>query len=61
MLIKVYHLRQAKMCNKGARDFFKRHGMDWKKFAREGLDESEFLATGDAMAARLVEVAHNGR
>lgn len=31
--------------------------MDWKKFCLDGLDEKEFIKTGDAMALKLVETA----
>lgn len=54
------HIRKAKMCSGGTRDFFKRHGMDWNKFLSEGLPEEDFIATGDAMAMEVVKVARNG-
>lgn len=50
-------IRAAKMCSGGTRAFFKRHGMDWNVFLSEGLPEEDFLATGDAMARQVVEVA----
>lgn len=60
MQIRMHHIRQAKMCSSGAREFFVRHGLDWPKFLEEGLPEEDFLKTEDAMARQLVEVA-NGR
>lgn len=57
ILVKMVHIRQAKMCSKGARDFFQRHGLDWQKFLDEGLPVEEIEATGDAMAMRVAEVA----
>lgn len=57
VIVRMVHIRQAKMCSSGTRDFFKRHGMDWNKFLAEGLPEEEFLRTGDALARRVVEVA----
>lgn len=60
VIVKVEHLRQVHYCAGGTKTFFKRHGLDWQKFIKEGLPASQFLATGDAMAKRLVEVA-NGR
>jgi len=44
-------------CIPGLRLFFKRHGMDFRTFARNGLPEEDFLKTGDAMALKLVEFA----
>lgn len=60
MKIKMEHIRQARMCSRGARDFFIRHNLDWNTFLREGIDEELLIATGDAMALQVVEVA-NGR
>ncbi|URA07149.1 hypothetical protein P9A48_gp41 [Xanthomonas phage Mallos] len=54
------HIRQARMCSRGARDFFIRHNLDWSTFLQEGIDEELLIATGDAMALQVVEVA-NGR
>lgn len=59
--ITMLHVRQAKMCSKGARDFFARHNLDWQKFLAEGLDSDLIEATGDAMALEVVKVAKNGR
>lgn len=59
--ITMLHVRQAKMCSSGAREFFKRHDLDWQKFLSEGLDSNLIEATGDAMALEVVKVAKNGR
>lgn len=45
-------------CNGRARDFFQRHGLDWYQFRHGGIPEEAFLATGDGLAIRLVEWAH---
>jgi len=58
--IKMEHIRQARMCSRGARAFFLRHGLDWDTFLKEGIDEEKLLDTGDEMARQVVEVA-NGR
>jgi hypothetical protein len=57
LIVEMKDIRAAKMCSRGTRDFFKRHGMDWSKFLKEGLPASEFERTGDAMALKVVEVA----
>jgi len=44
-------------CNRGTRDFFSRHNLDWSEFVRNGLPEEVILATGDAMAIAVVEFA----
>ena len=57
MIITMRDIRAAKMCSLGARAFFIRHGLDWSAFLKNGIDSDKVLATGDAMAIRVVEVA----
>lgn len=57
----MIHIRKAQMCSSGAREFFKKHNLDWQKFLNEGLDSEIMEATGDPMALSVVEVAKNGR
>ena len=59
MNITMRDVRAAKMCSTGARKFALRHNIDWLKFIKVGIDSSELIATGDAMALRLVEVARD--
>ncbi|EJT5136808.1 hypothetical protein N3B88_006487, partial [Pseudomonas aeruginosa] len=40
-----------------AREFFKRHGLDWMAFLRDGIEADVLVATGDALALKLVEHA----
>ncbi|CEH99163.1 hypothetical protein PAMH19_0375 [Pseudomonas aeruginosa] len=44
-------------CHRQARDFFKRHGLDWMAFLRDGIEADVLVATGDALALKLVEHA----
>lgn len=57
VIVTMRNVRACKMCSSGARDFFKRHGLDWNKFLTEGLSEEQLLATGDGMARQVVEAA----
>lgn len=57
VMVRMEHVRAAKMCSRGARAFFVRHGLDWETFIRDGLPADKILATGDAMALQVVEVA----
>lgn len=57
------HLRTAKMCSGGARDWWARKGWDWTDFLNNGIAEETLLETGDPDALRVVEVAraqHDG-
>jgi hypothetical protein len=56
-LVTMQHVRAAHMCSRGARAFFERHGLDWRKFLTQGLPASTIEATGDAMARKVAEVA----
>lgn len=44
-------------CGRGTRVWFRRHGLDWGAFVRNGIPASVLLATGDALALRVVEHA----
>lgn len=58
------HLRELGYCNRGARAFFVRHGLDWSAFLRAGIPAEQLERTGDAMALKLVAYAKgagNGR
>jgi len=51
-------------CARGGRRFCLRHGLSWSEFLEHGLSSNILEATGDAMAARLIEQARkrvNGR
>ena len=58
LIVSVQDLRASRLCFQGARPWFRRHGLDWQRFLKEGIPEEELLATGDAMAIRLVEVSN---
>ncbi|URA07011.1 hypothetical protein P9A47_gp43 [Xanthomonas phage Elanor] len=57
VLVRMEHIRAAKMCSGGTRSFFERHGLDWSAFLQDGIDAEKLLATGDGMAKQVVEVA----
>lgn len=58
LIVKPEHMRgELGYCNRGARAFFARHGLDWSKFLREGVAADVLEATGDAMAKRVIERA----
>ncbi len=55
MIVTLSDARELGYCSRGMRDFFRRHGLDWSRFIREGLPADDLLATGDAMVETLVE------
>lgn len=50
-------VRAAKMCAKGARAFFNRHGLDWSDFLHNGIDAEILAEINDAMSNKVIEVA----
>lgn len=44
-------------CHRQSRAFFLEHDLDWQSFLQDGIDEELLLATGDALAIKLVEYA----
>ncbi len=61
LMITTEHVRAANYCTPGLKAFFKKHNLDLREFCRNGLPEDVVLATNDAMAIAVVEVARNGR
>lgn len=59
-IITMTDIRRAKMCSRGARDFFIKHDLDWSLFLKEGIEAEKLIGTGDAMAIKVVEV-YRGR
>ena len=57
VLVTIAHVRAAGLCVHGTRTWFARQGLDFRDFLARGLPASVLLATGDAMARRVVEVA----
>ena len=44
-------------CAPGMRKFAERHNLDFHDFVKNGIDAEILIATGDAMALRIVEEA----
>lgn len=57
MIVIYADLRACNFCSRGARDWFKRHNLNYLDFVQNGLHESVLAATGDALAIRVIEQA----
>lgn len=55
MIVVRTDLDELGYCARGSRRWFARMGLDWADFVMHGIDAEILLATGDAMALRLVE------
>ena len=50
-------LASIKFCNRGARQFFERHGLDWSDFLKNGIDAAAVEHIDDAMLQKVVDNA----
>ncbi len=57
MKIYIKHARACGYCARGVREFFRRHGLDFDEFLREGIESEVLLSTKDEMAYAAVEQA----
>ncbi len=57
--IYIRHVRAAKICMSGARDWFKARGWSWSEFLANGWDLDEFEAVGCPIAARAAKIARS--
>jgi len=55
-LVRGYTSRPG-LCRAGARAWFAAHDLDWNAFRHHGIDANTLLATGDAFALAVVDVA----
>jgi hypothetical protein len=55
--VRMEHIRKAKMCSAGARQFVKRQGWDWAEFLRNGIPVEKLEETGDTMALEVARIA----
>lgn len=59
VIVTIKHLRDAGMCAREPRKWFAKQGLSWSDFITDGLPESVLVATGDALAMKVVEIARN--
>ena len=55
--VTIDDVRAVGLCVNGTRVWFARHDLDFRAFLRDGCVAGTLLATGDAMALRVVEHA----
>ncbi len=52
--IYVIDIKKAGICGRGARPFFKEHGLSWSKFLSNGIPAQVLWDTGDGYARLVV-------
>ena len=65
MIVKYRHYRtipardgKRGYCRAKGQEWFDAHGLDFRAFVHDGIDEAVLLATGDGLAQQLVQWAH---
>lgn len=56
-IVRMEHIRKAKLCASGARAWFRSHDFSWPDFLEHGMDADVLDATGDALAFRVTAIA----
>lgn len=57
IMVRLKHVREAKMCMKGMRIWFNHHGLPLSEFRSHGLPVEVIEATGDQMALNVAKLA----
>ena len=55
--VTIDDVRAVGLCVNGTRVWFARHDLDFRAFLRDGCVADTLLATGDAMALKVVDYA----
>lgn len=55
-IITIADIRKAGHCVSGAKRWFAAYGLDFRTFLKKGIPVEEFLATGDGLAEKVVEL-----
>ena len=56
-IVYVHHIRDAKVCMRGARQWFEQHDLSWPEFLDKGMPLEQVEAIDDAFAQRVAETA----
>lgn len=57
IVVYMRHIRAAKLCAGGTREWFRRQGFDWTDFLNNGIPLEKMEATGDPLALRVTTIA----
>lgn len=55
LIVTVNHIRQAKLCSRGARQWFALHKLDWQSFVTRGIEIEKLEALHDAFADKVCQ------
>ncbi len=55
--VRMKHIRSARLCAKGTRDWWAAHGFSWSDFLANGIPAEKLASTGDPYALHVVKIA----
>ena len=53
------HIREANLCVRGARQWFRLHNLDFDHFVRHGYPVETIEATGDVLGLKVAKIARD--
>jgi len=59
IMVRMRHVRAARLCARGARDWFAHHKLPYNEFLTNGLPVEVIESTGDQMALDVAKVARD--
>lgn len=57
--VEARHIREAGLCVRGAKQWFRLHNLDFDHFIRHGYPAEVIEATGDAMGLKVATLARD--
>lgn len=57
IMVRMKHVRMAKLCSGGARDWFASYDLPWNEFITTGLPVEVIENTNDPFGLRVAEIA----
>lgn len=58
-IVTIEHVVQAKLCTRGARQWFAHNNLDFRDFLTKGLPASVIEGTGDAFGIQVAKIARD--
>lgn len=57
VIVTMRHVRSARLCSRGTRAWFEKHGLDFNVFLTTGYPAETIEGTGDSLGMRVAEEA----
>lgn len=57
IMVRIEHVRECNLCVRGARQWFKSHGLDFQVFLNQGYPVEVIEGTRDALGLKVASIA----